>query len=494
MTTVTVDQAASDPAALGAGPGAAAPAEPTIWGLTAVELYDRYWAARGVQVVRRGEASEVVDDAELFLLTDADRLMIFRLRPIITQITWVQPRVAFIRLHDNREHGYREVARCDDEGRFLGFERRYGGGDPVRSRVALTSDRLLAEAWQRQDTTRDGWRMLRRRAARRDRAVRSAPASVYDRRVPEEVMALLRRLAELWATPTTTVERIRKAAGETFVDRDAEVHPQVQCVGPVWVGAGRRLDAGETVVGPALLWDAPDSRPHVEHVRWDDIEPSPAMTGAFEPAAASPLRRPFHHAAKRAFDLVFASLALLLTLPLWPLIMLAIAVEDGRPIFFAHRRETLGGREFPCLKFRSMRKDAEEIKRRIARDNQVDGPQFYIDNDPRATRVGRFLRDTQLDELPQLLNVIAGHMSLVGPRPSPRKENQYCPPWRETRLSVRPGITGLWQIRRTRETGLDFQEWIRYDIEYVENASFWLDLRIILGTVRVLLRRNEHKE
>ena len=182
---------------------------------------------------------------------------------------------------------------------------------------------------------------------------------------------------------------------------------------------------------------------------------------------------------KRVFDLVAASLAMIASLPLWPLIMLAIYLEDGRPFFFAHRRETLGGREFPCWKFRSMRKDAEEIKQRIMLENQVDGPQFYIDDDPRITRVGRFLRKTQLDELPQLLNVILGHMSIVGPRPSPHKENQYCPAWRETRLSVRPGITGLWQVKRTREEGLDFQEWIRYDIEYVENASFGLDLKII---------------
>ena len=189
---------------------------------------------------------------------------------------------------------------------------------------------------------------------------------------------------------------------------------------------------------------------------------------------------------KRAFDLVAAFLALIASLPLWPMIMLAIYLEDGRPFFFGHRRETRGGREFPCWKFRSMRKDAEEIKQRIARENQVDGPQFYIDDDPRITRVGRVLRKTQLDELPQLLNVILGHMSIVGPRPSPHKENQYCPAWRETRLSVRPGITGLWQVKRTRREGLDFQEWIRYDIEYVENASFGLDLKIILATVGVI--------
>jgi lipopolysaccharide/colanic/teichoic acid biosynthesis glycosyltransferase len=103
--------------------------------------------------------------------------------------------------------------------------------------------------------------------------------------------------------------------------------------------------------------------------------------------------------------------------------------------------------------------------------------------------VGRVLRKYHLDELPQFFNVLLGHMSVVGPRPSPFVENQYCPPWREARLSVRPGITGLWQIMRTRRPGADFQEWIKYDIEYVETRNWWLDLSIIFRTALLLLRR-----
>jgi lipopolysaccharide/colanic/teichoic acid biosynthesis glycosyltransferase len=99
------------------------------------------------------------------------------------------------------------------------------------------------------------------------------------------------------------------------------------------------------------------------------------------------------------------------------------------------------------------------------------------------------LRDLQLDEIPQFINVLVGDMSVVGPRPSPFKENQYCPPWREARLSVRPGVTGLWQISRTRAAGSDFQEWIKYDIEYVERQSFRLDLWIIYKTVLLVLRK-----
>jgi lipopolysaccharide/colanic/teichoic acid biosynthesis glycosyltransferase len=153
-----------------------------------------------------------------------------------------------------------------------------------------------------------------------------------------------------------------------------------------------------------------------------------------------------------------------------------------------HKRETMGGREFPCLKFRSMRKDAELIKAALSDKNQADGPQFFMENDPRLTRVGRFIRKTNIDELPQFFNVLVGHMSIVGPRPSPRRENQFSPAWRDARLSVRPGVTGLWQVNRTRIRGADFQEWIKYDIQYVENQSWRLDLKIIGKTFNVFLK------
>lgn len=463
-----------------------ATAEPTLWGLSIVQLYDRFWAARGVQVVRCGEASEVVDGAEMFLLTDPDRLMVFRLRGLINKMAWIDPQVVFVRFHDSREHGYREVANADENGRFLGFSRNYGGDGSVRSRVALTIDRGVAEAWQRAASSRDGWRMLRERVPRHRRSVQSTSASVYDRRTPEETVSLVRFLTEYWPTPTSTVDRVRRLQDGVFIDETARIAPGVTFVGPAWIGAGRSVAGPETVVGPVALWDDPTARPRVEHVRWDAIEPSASLAKTSDRRVLTKRSRILQRGGKRLFDLVAATLALIASLPLWPLIMLAIYLDDGRPFFFGHRRETRGGREFPCWKFRSMRKDAEQIKQRIMRENQVDGPQFYIDDDPRITRVGRILRATQLDELPQLVNVILGHMSIVGPRPSPHKENQYCPAWRETRLSVRPGITGLWQVKRTRKEGLDFQEWIRYDIEYVENASFTLDLKIILATVGVI--------
>jgi lipopolysaccharide/colanic/teichoic acid biosynthesis glycosyltransferase len=135
-----------------------------------------------------------------------------------------------------------------------------------------------------------------------------------------------------------------------------------------------------------------------------------------------------------------------------------------------------------------MAQNSESLVAQLQSINKADGPQVFIENDPRVTRLGSVLRRLHIDELPQLWNVVRGEMSLVGPRPSPDRENQFCPAWREMRLSVRPGITGLWQVRRTRAEGEDFQEWIRYDIEYVRTASFLLDLKILVATVRNMIR------
>ena len=134
-----------------------------------------------------------------------------------------------------------------------------------------------------------------------------------------------------------------------------------------------------------------------------------------------------------------------------------------------------------------MCRNAERIGSELADRNLCDGPQVSIKSDPRITRVGAILRRSQMDEMPQFFNVLLGEMSIVGPRPSPDQENQYCPAWRDARLSVRPGITGLWQIRRTRAPGEDFQEWIKYDMEYVRHATFWFDLKLCFKTAWVLL-------
>ncbi len=455
----------------------------TIWGLDPIQLHTRFWAAHGVQVVRQGEPSQIVKHAELFLLTDPRSLVIFKLAPVMDVLNWIQPQVLFLRLHDIRERGYREKVVTDEADRFLRFQRLYESADRL-ARVVLTPEREIAQLWQSASDPLNGWRRLRLFTPRIDRVTISADGQVYDRTIDREVAHFLHDLIRDWKRPDSTIARATKAENEAWRDPAANIDPGAKLIGPVWVGAGRTVPAGSTVIGPAIVWDDPNLRPGNEALQWLNIEPKtlPEEVNARTLPVAS-------RTAKRLFDIVFAVFALMCSLPLYPFIMLAIWLEDGRPFFFSHRRETMGGRDFGCIKFRSMRKDAELIKAQIKKLNQADGPQFYIENDPRLTRVGRWLRKYNFDELPQFWNVLLGAMSIVGPRPSPFTENQYCPPWREARLSVRPGITGLWQIRRTRRQGNDFQEWIRYDLEYVEKASWRLDLIILFKTVTTMIRK-----
>jgi lipopolysaccharide/colanic/teichoic acid biosynthesis glycosyltransferase len=170
------------------------------------------------------------------------------------------------------------------------------------------------------------------------------------------------------------------------------------------------------------------------------------------------------------------------------IIAMIIKSTSRGPVFFGHVRQGLHGKSFKCLKFRSMIIGADDLQRKLRIKNEVDGPQFKMEDDPRVTPIGKFLRDTYLDEIPQFLNVFLGQMSLMGPRPSPEAENSLCAYWRDARLSVRPGITGLWQVCRTRKTGNDFQEWVHYDSEYVRQLSFKLDLWIFWRTVKYLVR------
>jgi lipopolysaccharide/colanic/teichoic acid biosynthesis glycosyltransferase len=189
---------------------------------------------------------------------------------------------------------------------------------------------------------------------------------------------------------------------------------------------------------------------------------------------------------KRIADCILAVIVLLLFAPVIPFIALAIKLSSPGPVFFMDKRQGLHGREFNCLKFRTMIVGAEKIQEKLKSASHVDGPQFKMVNDPRLSAVGAFLRETYIDEIPQFFNVLLGQMSVVGPRPSPEPENTLCPYWRDARLSVRPGITGLWQIYRTRVPMKDFQEWILYDTEYVRNLSFKTDMSICWKTTKKL--------
>lgn len=488
--TVTADSAADHlivtpalPATMPTAQTSATFAAPrTIWGLDSIQLHTRYWAAHGVQVVRQGEPSEIVRHAELYLLIENDAISLFKLAPLMDALNWVKPQVLFVRLHDARERTYREHVVLDDHGKFVRFQRVYNAASRM-TRVALTPDREVAQLWQAAANPLAGWRRLRRFTFRHDRATRSIAGNVYDRHDEREVAWFVHDLMLVWSRPDSTVNRARPGSGQVFKDPQSTIHPGSKFIGPVWVGAGREVIAGSTVVGPAVVWDEPANRPATDAIEWLKIERTEIPPDPTEPVKNG---NPLDLFLKRVFDICFSVAGICATFWLYPAIMLAIWWEDGRPFFFGHKRESRGGREFRCWKFRSMRKDADQMKALLKARNQADGPQFFIENDPRLTRVGKFLRKYNLDEFPQFWNVLIGDMSVVGPRPSPQAENQFCPSWREARLSVRPGITGLWQIKRTRRRGSDFQEWIKYDIEYVETRTWWLDFVIIWKTVSTI--------
>ncbi|MEY2524879.1 MAG: hypothetical protein QOJ66_3444, partial [Ilumatobacteraceae bacterium] len=190
---------------------------------------------------------------------------------------------------------------------------------------------------------------------------------------------------------------------------------------------------------------------------------------------------------KRCFDIVVASIALLLLSPVLLAVAIAIKLDDGAPILFSQSRVGRGGRTFGVLKFRSMMVDAESKLAGLRASNDRQGPLFKMDNDPRVTRVGRFLRDSSLDELPQLWNVLRGEMSLVGPRPALPAEAVNFSTELRMREQVMPGITGLWQVEARDNPS--FEAYRRLDLFYVENWSMTLDLMILIGTVEQVLSR-----
>lgn len=192
--------------------------------------------------------------------------------------------------------------------------------------------------------------------------------------------------------------------------------------------------------------------------------------------------------AKRSLDVLLAVAGLILLAPLLLAVALLVRMESSGPSVFRQRRVGLGQREFEMFKFRSMYQGADARIDDLWTLNEVEGPVFKMRNDPRVTRTGRFIRRTKIDELPQLLNVIRGEMSLVGPRPPlPREVAQYREP-DFFRLTVKPGLTCIWQVRGQRATSFD--EWMELDRHYIREMSLALDLRLMLATVAVVLGGN----
>ncbi len=219
----------------------------------------------------------------------------------------------------------------------------------------------------------------------------------------------------------------------------------------------------------------------VARVSLSDVKGVPLLT--MEPVAQDPQQL----LAKRIFDVVVTTLALPFLLPLFLIVAIAIKLESKGPVVFMQERVGLRKHLFPMLKFRSMYEDAEERIKDLEHLNEADGPIFKMENDPRITKVGRFIRKTSIDELPQLINVLRGEMSLVGPRPmSQRDVGLFDRGIQRKRFSVQPGITCIWQVSGRSE--LTFDEWLELDLEYIDTWSFGLDIKLLLKTVPVVLK------
>jgi lipopolysaccharide/colanic/teichoic acid biosynthesis glycosyltransferase len=307
---------------------------------------------------------------------------------------------------------------------------------------------------------------------------------------------------------SNTISEGSRFVGKVLLGENIHVGPDVIIVGPTVIGNNVKIERGavinSSVIGPEVCvpekrhvqdcivkgpqydWGRPvrcevDSSEQVSCPRYDSSLPghdyAPFRTWS---------RFSYVRCLKRFVDFLGAVVVLILFAPLMPFVALAIRLTSPGPIFFGDKRQGLHGQEFKCLKFRTMVTGADKIQEKLRVVSQVDGPQFKMADDPRISTVGRFLRETYIDEIPQFFNVLLGQMSIVGPRPSPESENTLCPFWRDARLSIRPGITGLWQVHRTRKPMKDFQEWIHYDIEYVRNLSLRMDLWVCWLTTKKL--------
>ena len=195
-------------------------------------------------------------------------------------------------------------------------------------------------------------------------------------------------------------------------------------------------------------------------------------------------KKRIYEISKRAIDIIGAGSGLLLLSPVIAIVACAVKFTSKGPIFFSQKRVGKNGKIFEMYKFRTMVVNAEELKEKLAHKNEMSGPMFKMKDDPRVTKVGKFIRKTSLDELPQLWNVLKGDMSLVGPRPSLPKEVKQFEKWMFKRLTVKPGLTCYWQV--SGRNNIDFEDWMKLDISYVEDRNLWIDIKLIFKTVFVL--------
>lgn len=189
---------------------------------------------------------------------------------------------------------------------------------------------------------------------------------------------------------------------------------------------------------------------------------------------------------KRVFDVLMAGMALIILSPVFLITAIAIYMEDKGSVIFVQDRNGLNGEVFRMYKFRSMCMKAPEMHKELLEMNELDGPAFKLKKDPRVTKVGQFIRKTSIDELPQLINILKGEMSIVGPRPLPTYETEQCTDYQKQRLLVKPGLTCYWQCSGRND--IPFDEWMELDLKYIKEASFIIDLQIIFTTIGAVIQ------
>lgn len=452
-----------------------------LWGLGAEELHDAYWRSRGVQCVRRATPFVKQSGADMFMLMDTGQFVTFNLNSISESMVWNRAPVTRVRVKTPAVDYVERVVSDGDE--LIRISRDYTSRYIGSHGVKLTRRASIAEAWARNESRYRALRELRRYVDWTRTDYYEVKGHVdYTGQSFEMDESLIKRLMSVWNRPDESIAGLKELKpGVWGVDQAQLGSDQIAMVPPIWIGNAVCTKSGDLMIGPIAVRDQKQSfiESNVRVYEISEVLTPQVSTGE----SAEDTDTDGYLVMKRFIDVMVSLVILLILVPLLIPVSLAVALTSGLPIFFGHERQTRGGKNFKCWKFRTMMRNAESMVLDLQNDNMADGPQVFIRNDPRITRFGRFLRRYHIDELPQFWNVLRGDMSLVGPRPSPENENQFCPAWRDARLSIRPGITGLWQVERTRQPGLDFQEWIKYDIEYVNKANLLLDLKIITKTV-----------
>lgn len=503
-----------------------------VYVLPAFEADDEYRAAITTELGERAvllSCSRLLDCAlhyepsDRFLLVDAacfaDAGVDFRV--LAREASETSQVLHVVALHVEQD-GAREYVHIGTDGLIRSIQRYYDGVTRLRSRGVCCTVLPCATLRGRPPEPIHSLLALRQTLARDGVPSRDwvLEATALDLREADGLYALAEHGTMILATRRDGAP-LRELQPGVLVDPQAHVDPGARLRGPIIVQRGATVSGSATIIGPALIGAGarvghgaivaqslvlphtvvrrhqvlrhsvagPRGEIPIERSCADDLrpmfQPPPLVlddAAQVEPTGRSRRRR-LYLAFKRGFDTLFAALGLIVLSPLLLATGLLVKLTSRGPVLFGHLREGLGGRPFRCWKFRTMVQDADRMQRRLYERSMVDGPQFKLPADPRVTPLGRILRLTNIDELPQLINVVLGQMSLVGPRPSPFRENQICVPWRRARLSVRPGITGLWQVCRHERSAGDFHQWIYYDMLYIRHMSLWLDIRILLATL-----------